>query len=161
MSNLSYAYQNFIWRLEAITPTSTTSSFKFRSFDPLKRSPKRSTGDVRKFSVSWLGSGADGEDEAPDANDMYSRTARHNFEIKIEYPAVYPWDTMQQLVADDRHDILKALRNQANNVGYNASNTTTDIGLWERRRTSDSLEINDDVWILKLNYLAIINEPET
>lgn len=71
MSNLSYAYQNFIWRLEAITPTSATCTFKFRSFDPLKRSPKRSTGDVRKFSVAWLGSSADGEDESPDANDMY------------------------------------------------------------------------------------------
>jgi hypothetical protein len=161
MSNLSRAYHNFIWRLEGITPTNSTSGLRFRNFDPLKRSPKRSTGDVRKFSVAWLGSRADGEDESPDANDMYSRTARHNFEISVEYPAVYPWDTMQQLVADDRHDILRALRDQANNIGYSASNATTDIGLWERRRTSDSLQTDDDVWILKLDYTAIINEPET
>jgi hypothetical protein len=69
---------------------------------------------------------------------------------------------MHHIVLQDRHDIIKQLRDDTKRRGYNADNTTTDVGLYQRRRNGDQL-IKDDpkLWRLLMEWECKILESES
>lgn len=161
-SNPALVLKNFQYRIEAITPTSTDYRATFVMYDPLKIVAKRSSGFERRFFVAWHNSDADIQSNVSHAENGYCRTADHDYTVEVSYPALLPYDDMIALICDDRHDLIKQLREPDKWVGYDSSHATTDIGLWRRLRVSDELETNDNgIWTFRQRWRCYINEVES
>lgn len=161
-SNPALVLSNFQYRIEAITPTNANYKSAFVMYNPLLIAAKKSSGFERRFFVTWHGSSADSESGAPQAENGYCRTAAHDYSVEISYPALMQYDDMLALVCDDRHDLIKQLRDADKWLGYDSSHTTTDIGLWQRLRVSDELETSDNgIWTFRQRWRCLINEVES
>ena len=158
-SSLYRVRQNIEYWLGQITPTlsNTRTHPKFRTYEPTKGTPGNEDGAARLFTVAWLGSV---EDDEATADDF--RTAIHRYEIDVLYPeAVGLHGDFQDLVTLDRHDLIKQLRRTVTWDGYNASNTTTNIGLEDRVREGDELiEVAPQVFALRMVWLHRVKEDE-
>jgi len=166
-TSLHRIYQNFQWRMETITPTNTATSAKayFRRYDPLKSDPPDSSGGWRKFFVKISGG-----DEDLGASDAQARESWMAAAIFVAYPARAGYDDMNRLVQQDRHDILKQMRTGAdiiaaaqtreNRLGYDADNTTTNIGLIHREPSGWNLDDAEAVWFLELRFKIYVRELE-
>lgn len=153
--------RNFIWRIESISPTARFHGVGFESFDPLKYEVGNQSGDVRKFFVRRLGS--DGQDL--DGTNYSIRKATHNYEVQVFYPdAIGSEAEREDLIAQDRHDILKALRRSGNYVGFDDSNTSTQLRLINRYATGEEVtedEEEPEVVAMVLTFACLIHEDET
>lgn len=162
-ANLVYA--NFVWRIEAIDPTAATiGKDRFFSIDPRAvhgTDPRTSSGLTRGFAVTWRGAGTQNVVGGDAICDTYSsRFADHTFELAVYYSAKLKWEDLQQLLLSDRHDIIAALRYQSSWVGYDASHTTTALGLANRVIESDETEQTDDYVALRQTWRCSIEETE-
>lgn len=153
----SYAYripENFRYILSEILPDA--NGRRFREIDPFDLISGDQSGSMRNFWVDWTGSDEDGE-----PTDLYDRVASHEYVVHIIYPkANASHQKVMRTIARDRHQINKALRNPDGFLGYNAANPSTDIGLWERKRTSDELSMDEDIWELTTVWQCTVREVE-
>lgn len=161
--------RNFVWRIEAITPTCTTLDEAFHEVDPLAIEPQQAAGLTRAFWVEWLRSDAEHSvDGNTICDDGAIRWATHHIRVTVRYAVKLTNALMHDVVLQDRHDLLEALRSQANRVGYDASHTATDIGLGDRYRTSDSIERDPGAdrsagwgyWSYVSDWKCVISESE-
>jgi hypothetical protein len=148
---------NFRWRIESITPTATRPGKGFKFVDPLRLDPDVSTGTARNFSVYWENSEADLE-----PSDMMVRFADHTYLVEISYPASkFKIDDLQEIILQDRHDIIKAIHNPSSYVGIDANSTTASIGLHARHRLEDSLSREgESTWYFRQRWRCTIQEDE-
>lgn len=156
-TSIHLLFENFRYWIQQTTATNTKVRNKFESYDPFRVQPESSTGWLRKFYIDWQSSNED-----IGATDMTAREAWHLFNVKLVYPARLPQLDMMQLITQDRHDILKTLRDPDKRFGYDASHTTTDVNLMNRIRTGDQLSLNNDAEIfdLTIQYKCLIRELE-
>jgi hypothetical protein len=150
-------YQNFVWRIETLSPTSTLAKkgFTFNN-RPLNLIPDQSSGMTREFTLYWEGSDPD---HAP--TDITERTAEHSFMLDVAYSTKLGADVLFPLMLADRHDLMALLRDTAGYRGYNASNTNTDLFLWRRWHKGDvRITASDTTWYLRQNWICTIREGE-
>jgi len=126
--------ENFRWRMEGITPAHSYGSppIRFRRFDPVDDEPDNTSGWVRRFFSRWVGAQIDSA-----ATNLEGREAVHLVELHVLYPtAALPFDTLESMMLQDRHDIAKTLRDQGKRNGWSDATASTDIGIYMRRRGS-------------------------
>jgi hypothetical protein len=162
---LDRALRNIIYWLEVTTPTSTLVRNRFESYDPNRRDCPLDSAGLRKFWVEWMGSGGDLAD-ADGATDMDNRESNHVARLHVEYPtAPLELTELQCLIASDRHDIRKALRDPAKfTVGYRDNSgtyATTDTGVFNRWFTGDEInKIQRDKWRFTSQLQFSLRESE-
>jgi hypothetical protein len=149
--------RNFERVMRAITPTSTISPNGFATMDPTVDVGKDASNWTRRFWVQWRGSDRDSA-----ATDSDRREAWHEYVVTVLYPTCVPWGDLQDMIAQDRHQLHMELRAQGNRLGYDANYTTTDIGLYQRECTGDEIDDNTDpeVHRLRLSWRCKIRENE-
>lgn len=157
---MSYEVQrcgkNIIWRMESITPTYTLAGLKsrFSYIGDTRLDPAESIALSRAFIVTWEGHSGYAE---PICGAV--RFANHEFLISVYYNAeTYTPDAIMNAITQDQRDIAASLDNQANNVGYDAANSSTDIGLKHRYVYSMSRLDDDTVNVLQINLRCTIRE---
>lgn len=120
--------RNFRWRVESTAPTHQRPLKPFRWIDP-RRVDSDGSPTTRLFHVQWL----DGDDDRDaSVTDMVERRAVHRFQLDVLYPREYESMLLQEIVLQDRHDIIKALRDDRLWVGTSAADPLSDIGLKSR-----------------------------
>jgi len=157
-TNLHRVLLNCAWRTAAVVPTNTTSPLRFEEYDPIVvPDPPDTSGFTRKFYWQWISS-----DEDVETTDYTRREAHHLLRLVVEYPLRYPWTAMQAMIVQDRHDLAKALRDQRNRLGYDDDHTTTDIGLYIRKRAGDKIDRNDHprFWHYVADWRCKVREDE-
>ena len=157
-TNIHRVLDNFKWKLEGITLTNARVNNRLAEYDPLLEPiPQCSSAWFRRFYIEWNDSGEDGH-----ATDSDRREAAHLFRLFINYPEILPHNVLRDLYLQDRHDIAKTLRAPASRLGYDASNTTTDIGLYHRKRVGDAMQIGtfEKVRQLVTDWRCLIREDE-
>lgn len=156
-STADLVLKNICWTIESITPTHSRPDKNFRWFDRTSFDPESSAGIVRLFSVLWQN-----QSEELGITDTEDREANHTYVISVAYPPDgYRLSLLQEIILQDRHDIIKALRDPNSWDGYNSKNTTTDIGLYNREfKSAEMIEVNDSVWELRLTVICTIKEGE-
>jgi len=146
--------QNFVFRIEALTPTATDGNLRtqFRERDPTRVDADQASGLARTFTVKWLSA-----DEDVGITDFTTRDAWHTYEVRVAYPAdKLPYSTLQDVMLQDRHDILLALRNADNFVGFpGTGNGSTAIGLENRVRVEDELDEGDNDEVITWTWRAV------
>lgn len=152
--------RNFAWRIAAITGLSTDLDMpdRFVRYSPKSETPQASTGWARRFKIDWPG----GEENTA-ATDMRRREANHEIVVEVVYPHLYDDHDLQETIAQDLHLLDKALRRQANLVGYDDDNSTTGINLYRRQKTAEGYRlIKEDphIWYLRIPYLCKVREVE-
>ena len=152
---LHRVHDNFIWRIEGLTPTSTRSRRKFRSLDRQTPRPGEHFGVTRGFRVQRLGSGADVE-----LTDFTCRVADHRYAVEVYYGDEFGGTAVHEVADQDRHDIIKDLRYPGSWNGFNSSNTDTDIGIMDRQLLGDSFDFEGGAWILRLEFGVKAKEAE-
>mgnify|MGYP001560578614 CR=1 FL=1 len=152
-TNLHNVHRNFIYRIEAISPTNTMPGKNFLAFDPNRLQGDEASGMTRAFFVHWKGS--DPQTVTADGSD---RTTTHRYELTFFYSTHYAHDVLHDIIAQDRHDLVKNLQDQSKIVGYDSGNTTTDVGIYERFFISDEMEMGDDVYTYRQQWTLTINE---
>lgn len=152
--------QNFKWRIETITLAHVRPGRNKLRWLGKRVDPDVSTGTERAFNVFWAGQTEPDEENVRDINE---RIDRHRFRVEVYYPAdAIELLELQIMILKDRHDIYKQLRNMDNRLGYNASNTSENIGLWAREIDEDwELDDESDItWILRSTWYSDIRESE-
>ncbi len=151
------AYRNFVWRLEAIAPTSTSVTDKKFRFNGRRIEDAQASGTIRNFQLFWLGSDSDEYE-----TDMSERRATHRLQLDVAYPSTSKVDlqTLTTMILQDRHDVTKALRTPDYYDGYDDDHTSTQYGLWARVRDSDELVREDNNWTLRQRWRCLIREQE-
>lgn len=157
-TNIHRVLDNFKWKLEGLTLTNTTFNNRLSEYDPLLEAlPQASSAWVRRFYLEWIDSSADAH-----ATDSDRREAVHLFRLYVNYPEVIPHDRLRDVILQDRHDMAKLLRAPASRLGYDANNTTTDIGLYHRMRAGDTIQVGtfEKVRQLVTDWRCLIREDE-
>jgi hypothetical protein len=144
-SNADAALRNLKWRIESTAPTHQHPRRPFRWADPRRVGPADQPA-VRLFHVRWLGE----EDAGDSVTDAVERRALHRYEVVVDYAADYGWLTLMDVVLQDRHDLIKTLRDPRQYVGTSATDATADIGLQSRHVTAASMDIDDDIGLATL-----------
>jgi len=151
------AWQNAIWRIEALTPTeSAIVAEPFDYVDSERLDP--ATLRHRSFSVQW-----DGSDEDAAPTDLYDRFAQHRMTLSVFYRVGVGGlrvEDAHKAFLSDRHDILRCLRDPGKFDGYDDSNTATVTGLEDRRREEDELIQQPNVWIYRARWACKVRETE-
>lgn len=154
-SKADLVLENIYWRVESIDPSHSGQGF--RPIDPAKLTPEQLADGERLFWVDWV------DEELPEdgVSDIYERIAPHRFELRVIYSAC-DLQKRQKKALQDRHDIIKALRDTTLFVGYEAGNASADTGLiarWVRRveRTDETEGADTMVYSLE----CTIQETET
>ena len=163
MTTANLVSENFYWRLLALTPTSTLAHApQFTALDSTRLKPEQSAGTTRGFAVNWLGCDEEHQIDGTGVTDGgENRQAQHRFELEVYYSTKIKHRDLLQLILADRADITKLLRADANWVGYDDDNSTTDIGLWERIREADEIDTEEPThWVLRQIWRCTINEDE-
>lgn len=163
-SSLNLVLQNFAWRIDALTPTDQTiiGQNRFIQTDPFRIDPEQSSGLTRHYSLLWTGGGAGqyAYDQAINDN-LVERTATHTFDLRVYYhPSKIKYDRLQWAMAQDRHDLHKQLRDPDKWVGYNDSNTSTDLGVYDRYNTSESVDYTPTLVTVSYEWTCVILESE-
>jgi hypothetical protein len=158
---LDRALRNIVYHLEAATPTSTRVRNRFEYYCPAHRECPFDAGGFRKFWVELLGSGAD-----EGATDMDNREAECAAYVHVEYPTD-PLDLLelQCLIASDRHDLRKILRDEAKwRLGYKDQGGTyasTATGVFNRWIDGDEInKAEPALWRFSLRLGFWVREPE-
>ncbi len=159
-TSLHRLVQNVAWNLETLSPTeSSLYSDAFERIDRFQVTPE--TARSRTFSVLWQDS------DPPDpegVQDIAERWAEHGLQLEVYYrvgQSGLGWEDAQLVILQDRHDIIKSLRDTANFDGYDPDNTSTDIGLVSRNVAEDVLDIeNEGLWILRQRWRCCVREAE-
>lgn len=149
--------KNFVWRIEAVTPTETTLARRasFTEVDPLRIDPEQSSGYQRAFSVQWQGS------EGDQLDDLLLRQQSHMYAVEVYYSTKLKYDDLHDIILQDRHDITKTLRNPSNVIGYSDAQSSTDIGVGGRWFDSDEIVREDNLWTYRAMWRVTITETET
>jgi hypothetical protein len=154
---------NFYWRIEALTPP-TVAGIKTEYFevDPDRIAPEQSSGLTRGFSVSWNTGGADHEMGGQQVTDgLEDRNSDHEFTVEMIYSKKLGHRDLMSAMLQDRGAILKEMGNADKWIGFNASNTTTAIGLWDRICVSSERDAEDESFtVLRMVFRCAINESE-
>jgi hypothetical protein len=151
---LDRALGNVVYLLETTTPTSTIVRNRWESYDPLQIDCPLNSAGIRKFYVEWISS-----DQDVGATDLIAREAWHIARLHIEYPTVKGWNLTQELVALDRHDLRKLLRDQSGWVtGWTSANgvqtASDETGIQNREFNGDEIvRTARDKW----TYIAQLN----
>ncbi|MEE9366924.1 MAG: hypothetical protein V3W44_09580 [Dehalococcoidales bacterium] len=146
--------------METITLQDTATETKlFTYVDPF-RAELDSLGASRIFTINWLEAQPDEEiHSGPDA-----RRGDHLIEVVVWYPLGpdgFKWLDAQKMVMQDRHVIIKQLRDDAKWIGFNADNTGTDIGLHKRWPEGEEIETDDGSLIFRSKWACKVYEVET
>ena len=160
---LHHVLSNFYWRIEAIDPTYEGRAVgRFRQWDPnIGLDPAKGSGWTRRFWVEWNGSGIDNDAAA------VLRESDHTFTVHVLYQQQQPHREVMEMIALDRHDLVKTLRGQIptdHRKGYDDDNPTTNIGLMSRRRSGDDLrpfDPNPRIWEYRIEFTCTVREDET
>ena len=154
--SLDQVIENFIWRIEAITPDEPLPDQGFRYYDDEDFDPDE--GDVaRVVQVQWISS-----DENTGTTDLQGREAVHEFLVSVGYSVSYKERLLGKIIAKDRHQLCKTLRDDRLWKGYNDSNTTTDIKLWSRDRVRDEIDRSEThTWYYRAIWQCTIRESES
>lgn len=149
--------QNFYWRLESIAPTNPITGRGFVRYDPHLLDADVSSGLIRAFTVSW-----DSADSFQDVTDIEDRVAQHIYTVEVVYPIEkFKHAELQYILLQDRHDIIKVLRDSALFIGHDHLNSTTNIGLWSRFLITDELRRPvPTTWALTQRWRCDIKESE-
>ena len=154
MSELFQNYQNIIWRIESITPTYSRAGLKpffFRIDDD--EDPTQSGYD-RAFKVAIIGGSSE-----MGVTDMHERQTDFSFAVEIYYNHSPLRNYMYEMISNDQRNIVWALENGDNWIGYSDSNSTDDISLISRSIESISITEEDGgVWVLRLMGTSKIYE---
>jgi len=154
-TNAHRVADNIAWNLQIMVPTLANRK-RFRQYDPWDLEPGDQSGEIRAFYVEWSGSSEDVE-----PTDLFDRVSDHEYEIRIKYPTIdSSYQNLQRVILQDRHDINNTLRNPDLWVGYSKTQTTADIGLWNRKRIGDEIVRDDDSWEFVSRWLCVIQEVE-
>lgn len=147
--------ENFEWRLETLTPT--TGKTKFKVVDPINDDIGDHSGSFRRFYVEWESS-----QEDLTMTDGYSRRAEHSIRLTVFYPAskARSHKDLRSIILQDRHDIIKRLRDTQYYNGFNADNSSTDLGLEYRQRLDDELTTGEHLWVFEMTFECTIEEIE-
>lgn len=161
-ANLHLVLKNFIWRLENYCTPLIRSDILFRYVDPFVDDRPQNTGGFRKFTVLALGSGEMG-DLTSGVGDCIT-TIRYR--VSVGYPIVLgSYTEIIEFMSKDRLAIIKTLREQSYRIGYDSTNFSTDIGLYNRYKTSDEISNNDEnnnveTMLLILDFNCLVYETE-
>jgi len=149
---------NFRWRIEGTAPTHQRPRKPFRWMD-LAQMDMDNHPALRLFQVRWL---SEGRDDGDSVTDLAERRALHRYAIEVYYAADYDLATIQEIVLQDRHDLLKTLRDPRLFVGTGSGDSTSDVGLVARRSVGIRTDFNDEerIIILRLEYECEIWETE-
>ena len=156
-SNADRVLSNFRWRVESISPTHQRPRKPFRWLDLATVDADRHPV-ARVFQVRWLR-----EDDTGDSvTDLVERRALHRYVLEVAYATDYDLVTLQEIILQDRHDIIKALRDPRLFVGTSSSDASADIGLQARRHIDARLEMMADTKMatLRIEYGCEIWETE-
>ena len=148
---------NFVYRIGAIDPTAAGDSFKYNARSTTL-DPDASPGMVRSFGVYFNDS-----EEAHDVEDITERWAESTWTVEIAYPvkAARGDESLQAMILQDRHDLIKALRTSDNKDGTSATAPDTVTGLQYRKFVGDELDREDPVtWIYTQTWACMIRESE-
>jgi len=154
-NELLSVYQNFVWRMESITPTCTKSAESFQRMDPQITDPSESTALTRSFSVAYDGSGRAGELE-----DLWARMGNHTFILEVNYVDL-SWADLQEIVIQDRGDTIKTLRDPASWVGTSAAASDTQIGLFDRQYVRNEVINQGSFWTNRFEFACTVREVES
>jgi hypothetical protein len=149
---------NFYWRIEAIDPTSDLCARdRFFRIDPTQLHTAESAGLERGFYILRTTSGAD---EA--VTDQYQRVASHRFDLVVCYAATHGIEEAQRLMCQDRNDLIDCLRDDQKYIGFSDEDTTLEMGLIDRIRTSDEflMDIDSPVFTMRMTWECRIREVE-
>lgn len=130
--------RNFSWRVRSIAPTHQRPGKRFAWYDP-RRLDSDASPVCRLFNVRWLGD----DDDGSSVTDMVERRALHRYRLDVLYPDEHESMLQQEIILQDRHDLIKALRDDRLWVGTSADDPAADIGLQSRRNLPSEL-IDDD-----------------
>lgn len=150
--------QNFVYRVEAIDPTSALCRRKFRSNDSaVTVSPSTSAGMVRSFNVFWESS-----EPAEEVEDIVERISDSEWTLEVFYPLDSARGTLelQRLIMQDRHDLIKALRTSDNFDGTSPNTPTTETDLHRRSFVGDDIEQGDQTWTYRQRWSCTVFESE-
>ena len=155
--------ENCNWRTESTTPTADSGYSavnRFDRIDPERDEIPDGSGGIRKFYWMWTGWDID-----TGATMSNQREAFHTYELSVYYPRrVMKFPELKRLMMQDRHDLLEELRTNGKNVdnrlGWDANNTTDDIGLIDRICTGGAIVEEDKFYILRFNWRLFIREDE-
>mgnify|MGYP001573817011 CR=1 FL=1 len=157
-TNLHRLIENFTYWTQALAPTNTTVRNRFEVIDPFQYpEPPTDSAGLRKFYIEYMGSA---EDLA--ATDLDNREAWHSVRQHVWYPTCLPFNTLQMMVIQDRHDLVKRGRDSTYQKGYDSSHTATDFGLMRRLRKADTInrQTGAALWILSIEWLCFSRESE-
>ena len=158
-TSLHRVFANFVLRIEDITPTNVRvgGGKPFRQFDPLGETPDNSSGWIRRFFVERLGADAD-----DGGTDNAHREADHRYQLVVLYPdATGRHQDREEIMAQDRHDILKQMRDTSLWDGFASTSDTTDIGIWRRYAGGDEVvDFDDNIKALAIEFDVRVNEDE-
>lgn len=148
---------NFVFRLEAITPSYTKITTPFKLTRSLKgrgvETAGNSSGNARIFTVRRLGADKDLE-----PTDGASRWAWHQYEFRIAYPtAIGDEDDLSEMMDTDRNDIHFALYLKSSFTGITGASSAA-TGLVLRTRLEDRLDDEGAVWVQTYRYNCQVRE---
>lgn len=146
---------NFQWRISSIAPTSTICGKGFFLKDPRDLANGESTGLERGFQVTWAGS-----EPQQAVTDQWQWVCNHRFIVEVLYSPTRGWQESHELVLSDRWDLIKALRDDALFVGYDADNAATDLDVIDRWFEGDDFAVDPDasVFIYSQIWRATVRE---
>jgi len=153
---LERVYLNHIWRIEAKTPSYTRAGLKdsFRSIDNSRIEPDQTSGLTRAFMVDFS---KRGQYEPLVSSSI--RYSTNSFQVYLYYDFdTYTNYILNSIICNDINDITRTLDNHAQWIGYDTTNTTTDIGLKNRIVTSVVKEIEGRLVIVTFETNCLVRE---
>lgn len=155
-SSADLVLKNISWVVEGVDPTHDGPGRGFEPVDLTVADPE-ALPLPRAYSVMWRGE----EPADPSFSDATERVAEHRYSVEVYYPHEYPLDYRQEIALCDRHDLLKALRDDENFFGWEAAHASDDIGLWAR--SVEGVELVDEMEhtaTLRIDLRCTIREEE-
>jgi len=134
-TTLHRVWQNFVWRIQSLTPTCTRGALRQKFVHLNGVTPGQAPGTSRGFEVALLRGSTGGE-----PTNFHARRGIHLFTVEVYYDKTLKPDARHEVILQDRHDITTELRRPGGWVGYDATHTTDSIML-SRENVDDEYEI--------------------
>lgn len=156
-TTLHRVWQNFVWRIQSLTPTCTRGTIRETFVHLNGATPGQSAGTSRGFEVTLLRGSTSGE-----PTNLYSRRGVHQFLVEVYYDRALKPDARHEVIPQDRHDITTELRRPGGWVGYDATHTTDAI-MQARENIDDEYEIveTESNVILRMPWRVRVREVES
>lgn len=147
--------KNFIWRLENLSMTASDPAIKDNLFNiHLDEDPLAADGYTRSFIVEW-----DGRVAESDLTNLTNSVSDHAFSVEVYYrPNDFSRDIAMSMILDDQRDIVKELNDPSKWVGYDADNTSDDIGLKHRMIQRVTRQAVENIWVLRFETICTLFE---